>query len=117
MRRGAYPKGRLREPHHVVTSTSYGLAAMGPAEQGSSVAISGDGNTAIVGGRADNNSVGAAWVFAQPVFAVTPGKANCHSKSVSPLAQQYGGLNSAAAALGHADVSALQNAMMAFCRG
>jgi hypothetical protein len=33
------------------------------AEQGSSVALSSDGNTAIVGGRGDNNSSGAAWVF------------------------------------------------------
>jgi hypothetical protein len=30
---------------------------------GSSASISADGNTAIVGGHADNNSVGAAWVF------------------------------------------------------
>jgi len=32
------------------------------AEQGSSVALSSDGNTALVGGSGDNN-VGAAWVF------------------------------------------------------
>jgi uncharacterized protein (TIGR03437 family) len=31
--------------------------------QGSSVALSSDGNTAIVGGPNDNNSAGAAWVF------------------------------------------------------
>ncbi|HTY01379.1 MAG TPA: T9SS type A sorting domain-containing protein [Bacteroidota bacterium] len=31
--------------------------------QGSSVSISGDGNTAIVGGFADSNEAGAAWVF------------------------------------------------------
>jgi hypothetical protein len=30
---------------------------------GHSVALSGDGNTALVGGSADNTSVGAAWVF------------------------------------------------------
>jgi hypothetical protein len=34
-----------------------------PAEQGASVAISADGNTAIVGGPGDNWSMGAAWVF------------------------------------------------------
>jgi len=34
-------------------------------------------------------------------FAGTPGKANCHGKSVSALAKQYGGL-AAAAALGFA---------------
>ena len=90
-----------------------GLAAL----QGWSVSLSGDGNTTIVGGLVDNAGAGAAWVFAQPVFAGTPGKANCHGQSVSALARQYGGLNSAAAALGYADVSALQNAIMGFCGG
>jgi uncharacterized repeat protein (TIGR03803 family) len=52
-----------------------------------------------------------------PTFAGTPGKANCHGKSVSALAQQYGGLNNAAAALRFGSVSALQNAIMAFCEG
>jgi hypothetical protein len=93
-----------------------GTGAISPAEQGYSVSLSADGSTAIVGGPADEN-FGAAWVFAQPVFAGTPGKANCHGQSVSALARQYGGLNSAAAALGYADVSALQNAIMAFCGG
>jgi hypothetical protein len=51
------------------------------------------------------------------VFAGTPGKVNCHGTSVSALAKQYGGLNAAAAALGYADVSALQNAIMTFCEG
>ena len=32
-------------------------------EQGASVSLSGDGNTALVGGMGDNNGVGAAWVF------------------------------------------------------
>jgi FlgD Ig-like domain len=40
-----------------------GTGAVGAAEQGRSVAISGDGNTAIVGGPLDSSSVGAAWVF------------------------------------------------------
>jgi hypothetical protein len=34
-----------------------------PAEQGSSVALSANGNTAIIGGPGDNLAVGAAWVF------------------------------------------------------
>ena len=54
-------------------------------------------------------------MFAQPVFAGTPGKSNCYSHSVSALAQKYSGLNAAAAALGYAEVSALQSAIMAFC--
>jgi len=40
-----------------------GTGAVGDAEQGVSVSISSDGNTAIVGGYADNNFRGAAWVY------------------------------------------------------
>jgi len=39
-----------------------GAGSAGP-EQGSSVAVSADGNTAIVGGPFDNSGAGAAWVF------------------------------------------------------
>jgi hypothetical protein len=40
-----------------------GSGAVGAARQGMAVALSADGNTAIVGGAADNNNTGAAWVF------------------------------------------------------
>jgi hypothetical protein len=40
-----------------------GTGANGPANQGSSVALSADGNTAIVGGSGDSSFAGAAWVF------------------------------------------------------
>jgi lipocalin len=40
-----------------------GTGAVGPAEQGSSVALSRDGATALVGGPNDNSGAGAAWVF------------------------------------------------------
>jgi hypothetical protein len=40
-----------------------GTGAVGDASQGYSVSLSGDGNTAIVGGPGDNDSAGAAWVF------------------------------------------------------
>jgi antibiotic biosynthesis monooxygenase (ABM) superfamily enzyme len=40
-----------------------GADAIGPAEQGSAVALSRDGNTAIVGGPHDNFGAGAVWVF------------------------------------------------------
>ena len=51
-----------------------GAGAVGNAGQGTSVAISGDGNTIILGGPDDNqtcvgypcNSAGAAWVFTVP---------------------------------------------------
>jgi Viral BACON domain len=51
-----------------------GTGAVGPAYQGWSVALSGDGNTAIVGGIGDNSYSGAAWVFVQPTnpLQVTP---------------------------------------------
>jgi len=42
-----------------------GSAAAGLAAQGTSVAISGDGNTAIIGGPLDQNGAGAAWIFAR----------------------------------------------------
>ena len=40
-----------------------GTGAVGSAEQGISVALSADGNTAIVGGYEDDGGAGAAWVF------------------------------------------------------
>src|SRR5438067_1575871 len=40
-----------------------GTGAVGGALQGYSVALSADGNTAIVGGEGDNTAAGAAWVF------------------------------------------------------
>jgi hypothetical protein len=42
-----------------------GTGAVGTADQGGSVAVSGDGNTAIEGGGGDNNGTGAVWVFAR----------------------------------------------------
>ena len=40
-----------------------GTGAIGAAGQGASVAMSGDGNTALVGGYRDNSGTGAAWVW------------------------------------------------------
>ena len=40
-----------------------GTGFLGYAGQGSSVALSADGSTALVGGPHDNNELGAAWVF------------------------------------------------------
>lgn len=40
-----------------------GTGAVNPAFQGSPVAISADGNTAIVGGPYDNSDYGAEWVY------------------------------------------------------
>src|SRR5450631_1035544 len=40
-----------------------GNGAVGNSDQGWSVALSADGNTAIIGGWSDNNFAGATWVF------------------------------------------------------
>ena len=40
-----------------------GTGAVGASQQGWSVAVSADGNTAIVGGLADTGGIGAVWVF------------------------------------------------------
>lgn len=40
-----------------------GTGATGAARQGQSVAISANGNTAIVGGSSDNSSAGAVWIY------------------------------------------------------
>jgi hypothetical protein len=40
-----------------------GLGAAGSPQKGSGVAISSDGNTAIIGGPGDDNNKGAAWIF------------------------------------------------------
>jgi hypothetical protein len=40
-----------------------GTGTVAPSDFGKSVALSADGNTAIVGGPSDNSYVGAAWVF------------------------------------------------------
>jgi hypothetical protein len=50
-------------------------------------------------------------------FAGQPGKANCHGKSVSALAQQFGSINAAASALHFRSVQALHAAIRAFCGG
>jgi hypothetical protein len=42
-----------------------GADAAGAAAQGWSVAVSADGNTAVVGGPSDSSNVGAAWVYAR----------------------------------------------------
>jgi uncharacterized repeat protein (TIGR03803 family) len=82
-----------------------------------------DANSDLFGTTSTGGASGLGTVFEivgsgfvpPALFAGTRRKANCQSQSVSTLAQQYGGLNNAAAALGYPIVSALQNAMLAFC--
>ena len=42
----------------------------GSPQQGTSVALSADGSTAIVGGPYDNGTAGAAWAYADPAVPV-----------------------------------------------
>jgi hypothetical protein len=58
-------------------------------------------------------------VFIRPALklAGTPGTANCYGVSAAAVVRQHGGLNAAAAALGFSSISALQNAVLAFCSG
>jgi FG-GAP repeat len=90
-----------------------GAVGSAPPEQGYSVALSGLGNTALLGGPGDNDQTGAAWVFA---FAGMPGHPGCLGDSVAASAREFGGLANAAAALGFSSVETLQNAVIAVCR-
>jgi YVTN family beta-propeller protein len=54
--------------------------------------------------------------FIIPLYlAGKPGSASCHGKSVSALAQQFGGLAHSADTLRFASVKALQDTIKAFC--
>jgi hypothetical protein len=65
-----------------------GLQAKGNSQQGYSVALSGDGNTLVVGGPFDDNGRGAIWLFPysdlQPaemsISSINPKSAKAHSK-------------------------------------
>ena len=56
-----------------------GTGNVGTAQQGISVSLSADGNTAMVGGYADNSSQGAAWVYGTSFSATVsyPGTPFC----------------------------------------
>src|SRR5205814_8707199 len=47
--------------------------------------------------------------------AGTPGQANCHGKTVSAVARQFGGVANAASELGFSSVSGLQDGLKTFC--
>lgn len=48
--------------------------------------------------------------------AGVPGKPNCHGKTISALAHQFGDIDAAAAALGFSSVQELQDAFAAYCQ-
>jgi uncharacterized protein (TIGR03437 family) len=67
---GVHALGRRVEPQGVKL---VGMGAVGgSAFQGNSVAISADGNTAVMGGPDDNGSIGTAWVFVNPAIPTGP---------------------------------------------
>jgi hypothetical protein len=72
-----------------------GTGAVGAAFQGVSVALSADGNTAMVGGDTDNSEIGAAWVFVQSagVLVVSPTTnivaSGTQGEGFSPASFQY----------------------------
>jgi hypothetical protein len=59
----AGPSLAASQPIPQSTLKLVGTGAVGPTEQGWSVALSADGKTAIVGGIVDNGLAGAAWVY------------------------------------------------------
>jgi hypothetical protein len=65
-----------------------GSGASGAAAQGASVALSADGNTAVVGGPFDNSQAGAAWVFIRSGGVWTPQDNKLVGAGASPDAQQ-----------------------------
>src|SRR5262249_45048839 len=102
------------------------------------VAVTPDGSKAYVANQSSNNvfvidtasnlvlavvSVGigpiafGAFIQQPAPFAGTPGEPDGHGKSVSALAEQFGGLPAAATARGFSSVPALQDAINVFCRG
>jgi hypothetical protein len=80
-------------------------------------ALSDEGTDAIVVGDIWPGNGKVVINLVSPVFAGTPGNANCRGQSVFALAQQFGGLNNAAAALGYPSMDTLQNAIREFCGG
>ena len=74
--------------------------------------------TTVNGGQFDDGTVfeiSESGFVLPNEFAGTPGSANCNGKSLSTLAQTYGGIAQAAPALGFASTSALQGAVATYC--
>jgi alpha-tubulin suppressor-like RCC1 family protein len=67
-----------------------GGGAVGNAAQGWAVALSADGNTALVGGYNDNNGAGAAWVFTRSGMTWTQQPSKLAGPSSSRRGAQQG---------------------------
>jgi len=91
-----------------------GTGVVGLAEQGWSVALSGDGNTAIVGGGGDNSSTGAAWVYTRSGTVWTQhgnklvGNHTFRATGITAYLKNGGTLENAAAMANHASTRTTQ---------
>lgn len=97
-----------------------GESGFGAVFQGISVALSGDGNTAVVRGYGDNGNAGSVWQYTRAgtgwtSLALGPGTGNCYGERVSALAQQFGGLAAAAAEAKLPSVPALKDTILTLC--
>jgi YVTN family beta-propeller protein len=127
----------------IATATNTVIATIPLGGESNGVAVTPDGRKVYVANSGSNNvfvidtasnlvlavvSVGIQPVafgafIRQPAplqpapFAGTPREPGCHGKSVSALAEQFGGLPAAATARGFSSVPALQDAINVFCRG
>jgi YVTN family beta-propeller protein len=133
---------QLPTPHPVVsvidTTTNTVIATIPLGGESNGVAVTPDGRKVYVANSGSNNVfvidtatnavIAVVSVGIQPVafgafirqpapFAGTPREPGCHGKSVSALAEQFGGLPAAATARGFSSVPALQDAINVFCRG
>lgn len=74
------------------------------------------GTDIVVGAPAPNFNMTFSLTGESVPEAGTPGQADCHGKSISALAQQFGGSYSAAVTLGFSSVQALQDSFTLFCK-
>ena len=122
----------------IATATNTVIATIPLGGVSNGVAVTPDGRKVYVANSGSNNvfvidtasnlvlavvSVGiqpvafGAFIRQPAPFAGTPREPGCHGKSVSALAEQFGGLPAAATARGFSSVPALQDAINVFCRG
>jgi hypothetical protein len=71
--------------------------------------------TQVAGGTAPTFNMTFSLSGAVLQSAGTPGQEDCRDVTISGLAEQFGGIHSAASALGFSSVQALQNSFRAFC--
>jgi probable HAF family extracellular repeat protein len=77
-----------------------------------------NGRGQIVGYSEDNTGLFHGFLATPaPALAGSPGEVSRYSESVTTLARRYGGITSAASALGYSDLMTLETAIVKFCGG